>query len=309
MSHQSLRSALEGVAFTVPTPFTSDGSAVVHEHLASNLVALENEGGSIFVPCGNTGEYYSLSHEERVAVVETTVKTTSENSIIVAGAGGSTKTVLRLIEEYERLGVDAVMVMNPNHVYIDEGGLIDYYERIANSTDLGVVVYKRGERITETVLEAVTAIENVVAVKYAVNDVDGFSQAVHASHEDVTWLTGIAERFAPSYAMEGADGFTTGIGNVVPEQVLALQEALEARNWKEAKRLRDVLRSYENIREEPTDHPPFSSAKNVPAVKHGLDVRGWHGGPVREPLRPLSSGDRKRVERMYERIREEPTYE
>lgn len=307
MSYQALQSALSGVAFTVPTPFTADGSEVVHEHLASNLLALEDAGGSIFVPCGNTGEYYSLTHDERVAVVETAVQTTSKNSIVVAGAGGSTQTVLRLIEEYERIGVDAVMVMNPSHVYIDEDGLIDYYERIANSTNLGVVVYKRGEAITDTVLEEITPIDNVVAVKYAVNDVDGFSQAVHAGHEDVTWLTGIAERFAPSYAMEGASGFTTGIGNVVPEQVLALQEALEANDWNEAKGLRDVLRPYENIREEPTDNPPFSSAKNVPAVKHGLDVRGWHGGPVREPLRPLSSEDCERVERIYNRISDEQT--
>lgn len=304
MSYQNLKSELAGVAFTVPTPFAASSDKIAHEHLASNLTRLEKAGGSIFVPCGNTGEYYSLTREERIAVVKTTIEATSSDSIVVAGAGGSTKTVLQLIEEYEQLGVDAVMVMNPSHVYINENGLVDYYERIANSTDLGVVVYKRGEAITDKVLENIIPIDNVVAIKYAVNDIDGFSQAAHANHEDVTWLTGIAERFAPSYAMEGADGFTTGIGNVVPEQVLELQEALESHSWKKAKDLRNILRPYENIRQEPTAHPSFSSAKNVPAVKHGLDVRGWYGGPVREPLRSLSSEDCDRVEKIYNQIRE-----
>lgn len=307
MGYESLRAALSSVAFTVPTPFTDSGDEVVHDHLASNIAAIEKAGGSVFIPCGNTGEYYSLSHEERVGVVETTANAASDDSVVIAGAGGSTKTVLRLIEEYERAGVDAVMVMNPSHVYIDEDGLIDYYQRIAAATDLGIVVYKRGAVITDAVLEAITPVENVVAVKYAVNDVNGFSQAVDAGAEDVTWLTGIAERFALSFALEGADGFTTGIGNVVPEHALALQTAIAAGNWEKARRLREVMRPFENLREEPTNDPTFSSAKNVPAVKYGLDVRGWHGGPVREPLRPLSAADRERVKAIYERIREEPT--
>jgi 4-hydroxy-tetrahydrodipicolinate synthase len=298
MSYDELQTDLAAVAFTTATPFSDDGDDVLINEIETTARTLYDAGARVFVPCGNTGEYYSLSRTERIDVVRTMVESLPADATVVGGAGGSTKDTIELLEAYEDAGADAAMIMSPAHAYVHERGLIKYYRTLASATDLGVVLYKRGPYITERVIDELASIENIVAVKYAINDVKAFSRMVETVSGDLVWLNGVAERYAPAYALEGADGFTTGIGNFVPGPVLELSRALAEDDWNRAKRIRDVLRPFEDFREEAGDRPPFGAAKNVPAVKFGLDRQGMYGGPVREPLVELSEEDQDRV-KMY----------
>ena len=302
MDYEQLRTRLADVAFTTAIPFTGEGGSVDHEALADNLEALYDAGARVFVANGNTGEYYALTYGERVEVVRTHVEAVGEEATVVAGAGGSTGTTVQLTREYEELGADCVMVMHPGHTYAHERGFADYYGRIADATDLGVVVYKRSHDVSRRVISELSERENVVAVKYAVNDIKDFSQSVADAPGEVTWINGIAERYAPAFAVEGAEGFTTGIGNFVPEAVLALRDATEAGDMERAREIRDVLRPYEDLREETGEENAIVAANNVPAVKYGMDLAGYVGGPVREPLVDLSEADKERAKRYYERI-------
>lgn len=304
MDNGEVKQQLQGVPFTTATPFSMDREEVLHDKLAENLQTLERAGAQIFIPCGNTGEYYSLSHDERVEVVATHVEATSEESTIIGGAGGSTKTATKLIDQYEQIGADAAMIMYPRHTYIHEQGLIDYYTTLAENTDLGLVLYKRGPTVSDKVLAEVSKLDNVVAIKYAVNDIKNFSQTVSDTPKDLVWLNGIAERYAPAFALEGAQGYTTGIGNFVPEAVLELSNAIEKKDWERARTIRDILRPYENLREETGTNNSLKNANNVPAVKYGMELAGQYGGPVREPLVELSSEDKKRTEKYYNQIQE-----
>ncbi|USZ72413.1 dihydrodipicolinate synthase family protein [Natronosalvus halobius] len=301
-AYGDLRESLQSVAFTTPTPFSADRDRVLHEEIEQNARTLYDAGARTFIPCGNTGEYYSLSQDERIDVIQSTVDALPDDATVVGGVGGSAKNAVELIEAYDTAGVDAVMVMYPRHTYIHEQGLIEYYRTLAAATDLGIVLYKRGDLLSETVLDDLSTIDNVVAVKYAVNDVKLFSRLVQTVSGDVEWLNGVAERYALAYAIEGADGFTTGIGNFVPKPVLALDEALSAGDWDRARRIKHALRPFEEFREEHGGGSAFSSAKNVPVVKYGQELQGMAGGPVREPLVELSSDDRDRVERYLERL-------
>lgn len=301
MQQTDLRESLRNVAFTTATPFTEDGQSVDHDAIRENLATIEQAGGELYVPCGNTGEYYSLTPEERVAVVETTAD--AVDGCVVAGAGGSVDDVVQYAESYADVGADGLMVMHPSHPYKHEVGLREYYEAIADRSPLGVVVYKRGTDVPDDVVVDLTEHENVVGVKYADANIKTFSRVVSASEGDVTWINGIAERFAPAFALEGAEGFTTGIGNFVPEETLALERAIEDRDWERARRIRDVLRPYESLRDEPGANNSLGSAYNIPAVKTGLELAGLTGGPVRPPLVELTDEDRERARHLYEQIR------
>lgn len=295
MVYNELRESLRNVGFTTPTPFSNDVDQVRHDAIKANAQTLYEAGARVFIPCGNTGEYYSLSQTERVEVVRSTVEALPSDTTVIGGAGGSTKNAIELLDAYEAAGADAAMIMYPRHTYIHEQGLVDYYRTLAATTDLGLIIYKRGPLLTETVLNKIASIENVVAVKYAVNDVKTFSRLVQTVSEDVVWINGVAERFTLAYALEGAEGFTTGIGNFVPNLVLALSHALSDENWERAKRMREILRPLEDLREESGGARQFKSAKNVPVVKLGLDFQGMCGGPVREPLIALSNEDENRI--------------
>lgn len=304
MSYEDLKDGLRDVAFTTTTPFTEDGEAVQHDAYARNLQALESAGARLFIPCGNTGEYYALDHEERVNVVRTTTESVGDDSFVIAGAGGSTKTVQSLVSQYESFGVDGVLIMHPDHTYVHEKGLYEYYRRIADSTDLGIVLYKRGHDVNDELIVNLSELENVVGVKYAVNDIEAFSRVTQSSAGDVVWSNGIAERFAPAFALEGAEGYTTGVGNFVPDATLALMEALRDGDLQEARRIRDLIRPFEDLREEPGSQNTISAANNVPAVKYGQELADLYGGPVREPLVELSAEDKERAEEYYQNIQD-----
>lgn len=301
MSHGVRESELRDVAFTTPTPFTEDGEEVRHDALADNLRFLERAGARLFIPCGNTGEYDSLTDDERVAVVRTHVETVGDDGTVVGGLAGSTKQVRSLAAGYEEAGADALMIMPPDHTYVHERGLDEYYRRIAAATELDVVLYKRGPAPTPRTLASLAEVDNVVGVKYARNDLREFA-ALTADVPELVWLDGVAERYAPGFAIEGAVGFTTGLGNFAPAISLALAEALHDADWERARRLREVVRPIEELREETGEDNSFPAANNVPVVKYGLELAGQTGGPVREPLVELSEDDRRRTREYYERI-------
>lgn len=302
MSYTAIKNDLQDVAFTLATPFSDDTECVLHDHLKKNIKAIEAGGGSLFIPCGNTGEYHALSHEERVEVVETTVAATRDDSTVIAGAGGNTKAVIRLLEEYATVGADGGMVMMPPHTYYHERGIKQHYHEIAESTDLPLVLYKRGPKLSDAALAELSEVNNIVGVKYAVNDINAFSEVVGTADGDVVWMNGIAERFTPAFSLEGAEGFTTGIGNFVPRPTLELMVALKNEEWDRAKSIRDSLRSFENLRDGCGQNNSFSSANNVPSVKFAMDLAGLYGGPVRSPLVKLAGEDQERARKYYQRI-------
>ena len=304
MNGAALRERFRDVAFTTAVPFTADGSDVRYDALAENLSSLYDAGARVFIPCGNTGEYYALSNRERKRVVETHVDATGSDATVAGGVGGSLGTVRSLATAYEDAGADAIMVMHPLHTYIHESGLREYYHAVCDLTDLGVVIYKRGPEVTRGVLSELSGRDDVVAVKFAVNDVKEFAETVEDAPGEVTWLNGLAERFALSYAIEGAEGFTTGIGNFAPEATLALFDAVDDEDWARARRIQRAVRPFEDLREETGDGNDLRAANNVPAVKYGMHLAGHHAGPVRPPLVELSESDADRAEEYYARIAE-----
>jgi 4-hydroxy-tetrahydrodipicolinate synthase len=302
MAHEDLKAALRGVAFTTPTPFTGDAQDVACEHLRSHARWLEDAGARGVVPCGNTGEYYSLTDTERTTVVAETVDAREDDATVIAGVGGSLHQARALADAYAEAGADGVMVMDPDHTYVHAEGLYDYYEGIASATDLGVVLYKRSDLLSRDLITRLAEVENVVGLKFAVNDVDAFSAVAGRVGDDLVLTTGIAERFAPAFALEGAEGFTSGIGGFAPGASLALMDALRAEDWARARRIRDRIRPYEDLREEPGANNAHPAANNVPAVKYGLELAGHYGGPVRPPLVGLAEEDRRRAEEYYHEL-------
>jgi 4-hydroxy-tetrahydrodipicolinate synthase len=304
MTHEPLRRSLANVAFTTTTPFTADGASVHREAVRENTAALVEAGAELVIPCGNTGEYYALGRDERVAVVAETVAAVDGDATVLAGAGGSVPEVTDLAEAYLDAGADGVMLMHPDHTHVHERGALEYYRAVADAVDAGLVVYKRGPQVPDDVVVRLSGMEQFVGVKYAVNDVKSFSDVAARVDDEFALVNGIAERFAPAFALEGAVGFTTGVGNFAPEAALELEAAIDDRDWERARAVRERIRPYEDLREEPGADSGLPAGNNVPAVKFGLELAGRYGGPVRPPLVDLSESDRERARERYRTMRE-----
>jgi len=301
LTADEIREHLRGVAVGLLTPF-DEGGSIRHDALAANARELYDAGVRTFLAAANISEYHSLSNEERVAVAETSVEALPADACVLAGVGGPTAEACELARSHERAGVDAMMVMPPDHTYVHERGLLDYYRELAAATDRPLSPYVRGFDPSVAFLTDLTRVDGVVGVKYAIEDPVKLGAATDAGADDVVWVDGLAEPYAVSFWAEGAEGFSAGVSNFRPEVGLALYDALAAGEWERARALRNACLPFQRFRGETGTDNEVPGAVSVPAVKQGLELAGLAGGAVREPLRPLSAEERGRVEDLYDRL-------
>jgi 4-hydroxy-tetrahydrodipicolinate synthase len=300
----SVRAGLRGVAVGLLTPF-GGGSEVAHTRLQENAERLYDRGARTFLACANISEYHSLSGEERAAVAETGVDALPGDATVLAGTGGPTADAQRLAREHEAAGADAVMVMPPDHTYVHERGLLEYYRRVADATDLPLVPYVRGFDPSVPFLADLSDLPAVVGVKYAIADARKLGRAVAAGADDTVWVDGLAEPYAVTFWVEGAEGFTAGVSNFEPRLGLALYDALAAGEYDRARALRDAAEPFQQFRGGTGPDNDLPGAVSVPAVKRGLERAGLHGGPVREPIVELSDADRERADELYDQLQDD----
>jgi len=296
-----VKERLRGVAVGLLTPFDEAGE-IEHWKIEENAKAHYEKGIRTFLAAANISEYHSLSNEERVAVTETSVDALPDDACVLAGVGGSTQNARELINAYDRIGADAMMIMPPDFTYIHEQGLLEYYQRLAESTDTPLVPYVRGFDPSIDYLGDLTRVDGVAGIKYALDDPVKLGAGVSAGSDDVVWVNGLAEPPALAFWAEGVEGFSAGVSNFRPEVGLELFDALSNENWERARELRNLCLPYQRFREETGQNNEIDGAISIPVVKKGLELAGLHGGTVREPLQPLSPEDEQRAEELYEQL-------
>ncbi len=304
LSRERVKERLRGVAVGLLTPFDEDGD-IEHEKIAENARAHYESGVRTFLAAANISEYHSLSRDERVGVVETSLDALPSDACVLAGVGGSTSEARDLIRAYDRVGADAMMVMPPDHTYVHERGLLEYYRRLGAATDAPLVPYVKGFDPSVDYLARLTRVDSVAGIKYALDDPVKLGAGAAAGDDDVVWVDGLAEPYAVSFWAEGAEGFSAGVSNFRPEVGLELYDALAAGEWGRARELRDVCLPYMRFRDETGADNQIPGAVSVPAVKEGLELAGLHGGGVREPIRPLGPEEREKAATLYARLDEE----
>ena len=301
LSADDVQARLRDVAVGLLTPFDEE-LAIEHWKISENAQSLYNDGIHTFLAAANISEYHSLSREERIEVTKTSVEALPSDACILAGVGGSTPEAKTLLEAYDRIGVDAIMIMPPDHTYTHEQGILDYYRNLDTATETPLVPYIRGLDPSVEFLADLTRIDGVVGVKYALEDAVKLGQSIAAGDDDVVWINGLAEPLAVSFWNEGIEGFSAGVSNFRPEIGLELFDALATEDWERARKLRNVCMPFQNFREGTGERNEISGAVSVPAVKKGLELAGLHGGAVREPIRPLSEADEERAIALYKQL-------
>ncbi|MGW7241346.1 dihydrodipicolinate synthase family protein [Streptomyces sp. NPDC054804] len=291
VAFETQRAALADVVAIPVTPFAADGSVDRAAHRAL-LRRLLDGGIRTLTPNGNTGEFYALTPEERRLVTELTVDEAGERAMVLVGVGHDVPTAVASARHARECGVRMVMVHQPVHPYVSQGGWVDYHRAIAEAVpELGVVPYLRNAQLPGARLaELADACPNVIGVKYAVPDAARFAAfARDAGLDRFVWVAGLAEPYAPSYFSAGATGFTSGLVNVAPTVSLNMIEALRSGDYPAAMKVWEQIRRFEELR------AAHGSADNVTVVKEALASLGLCRRDVRPPSRQLPEEERAEV--------------
>jgi 4-hydroxy-tetrahydrodipicolinate synthase len=91
---------------------------------------------------GTTGEFNTLSFDERVNLYETAIKVVNGRCPIIAGTGAaSTRETVALTNAAVKAGIKACMIVGPYYCKPTQEAIYDHYIRILNETDADLFIY------------------------------------------------------------------------------------------------------------------------------------------------------------------------
>ena len=167
---EDMMALLHGVIPVLMTPFTEEKQEVNERVLRAFIRRYLNANVHGLFCLGTNGEFFTLTQEEKIRIVEIAVQEAKGKVPIYAGTGGiSTREVVQLSEKMEELGADALSVITPYFLPLTQDELIGHYRSIAASVSLPIVLYnfpdRTGVRIEPSTVAELAKIPNIVAIK------------------------------------------------------------------------------------------------------------------------------------------------
>src|SRR5205807_954928 len=122
-----MRTTWTGVGTALVTPFTRSGD--LDQAAVRRLGRRQIDAGIHFlVPCGTTGENPTLTHAERLRIVEILVDEAAGRVPVLAGAGGyNTSDVIRLAADMQKAGASGLLSVTPYYNKPTQEGLFQHY--------------------------------------------------------------------------------------------------------------------------------------------------------------------------------------
>ena len=258
------------------TPMRADGSQDIDgaQRLAAHLVANGNDG---LIINGTTGESPTTTDAENRDLVRAIVDAVPGIPILAGVGTNDTEHTLRLAADAEKAGATALLVVTPYYNKPPQAGLVKHFERVANSTDLPVMLYdipgRSGVPIQPETIVRLAEHPQIVAVKDAKGDLTSTAQVL--AQCDLAYYSGDDANLLPLLAI-GAVGHIGVSSHVLGVQMHQMLDAYFAGNVAEAGALhRKMLASWLAF-----NHQSMGAIM----VKAALDMLGLPSGPVRMPL-------------------------
>ena len=294
------REQLHTVQLVPITAFDAEGQLNL-EPMARLMARSYEAGIRVFLPCAGSAEFHALQPSEIISVIEIVRDSVGDDAVVVAPTGYHAEHAIELANQAHAAGADAGLVMPLSFPYLSDAGARDHLLRIFDQSKLPMMVYKKGDLPSDELLLELADHDNLVGVKYAVNNMDAFTRVIRADQGRIDWFCGTAERFAPFYALAGAPGYTSGAGNICPRLTLAMHAAIQQGEWEEALRLQEILLPIEYYRSRDND------SYNVSMLKHGIKQTGLDFGVPRPPQRQLDEQEMQEIDLLVAPILEAET--
>ena len=280
---------LGGLFPPIPTPFTAKGGLALSA-LKKNLAYWNQFDLRGFVVLGSNGEFIFLSGQEKLKVLETARTATPPDRLLIAGTGcQSTLGTIELTEAAAKIGADAALVLTPSYYKgrMTPEALVRHYQAVADASPIPVLIYNMpactGIDLDAATIAAIAAHTNIIGLKDSGGNVVKMGDVRRLVGPEFQVLAGSASFLLPALSV-GAVGGVLTLANIAPEQCLAIHQYFQNGEWKQAREIQ--------VRMIPVN-TAVTRGWGIPALKAAMDMLGLYGGPVRQPLLPLSE-DMKR---------------
>jgi 5-dehydro-4-deoxyglucarate dehydratase len=298
MQPSELRQQLRGVIGFPVTPFKADLSLNLDGLRTNVRTMLKQPLCAVVAPAG-TGELYSLSSAEHLAVVKLVVEEVKGRVPVLAGTGFNPAIAVELAKQAAAAGANGILAFPPYYPAGEEDGLFAYYRGIAEATELGMLIYTRDWfNPAPAFVERLTQIPNLIAWKDGQADTRRYQMIRQRVGDRLHWIGGAGDDMVPAYYSIGIRAYTSSIANVAPRLSVRLHELASAGHSDELNNLMNELVI-----------PLYAlrarrKGYEVSVMKAMMDMIGLAGGPVRPPLVDVTADDLHVLRKMIERWRE-----
>ena len=235
-----MRTPFTGVGTALITPFSKGGA--LDEAAVKRLAKRQIDAGVHFlVPCGTTGESPTLTHREKLRVVELVVEEAAGKVPVMAGAGGyDTREAIELSRDMEKVGANGLLHVSPYYNKPTQEGQYQHFKALAGSTRLPIMLYsiqgRTGVNIDVATLVRLAEIPTVVGVKEASGNVTQVCDICRHVLSDFIVLSGDDALTLPIMAV-GGRGVISVASNEIPREMVQMVEAAERNDFAAAREI------------------------------------------------------------------------
>lgn len=212
------------------TPFTREGAVDLPalEKIVEHIIAGGCQG---LMVCGTTGEFASMTVEQRIALGRAAARIARGRMLVFGGIGDtSLEHSLRLAREFLASGADAVVGNLPSYYPLTPDMVEGYFTRLADAVEGPLYLYNIPQTTRQSIpLEIVEKLSHhprIAGIKDS--EPDGARQEelcrMFAGRPDFAVFCG-SIAFASRAMRAGADGMVPGGANIAPGIARALMDA------------------------------------------------------------------------------------
>jgi 4-hydroxy-tetrahydrodipicolinate synthase len=166
------KKTLHGVWTALPTIFTRDdrvddaANAANLEHCISKL----NLAGHYCL--GNVGEFWAMTNEERMRVMDINVETAKGRVPLIAGCHHQNPyEAITLAQHAQSIGIDFVIILTPYMAARNDDAVMEYFKLVCERVDIGVVLFNTEQTypISTKLAQRLAALPNICGFKQGVS--------------------------------------------------------------------------------------------------------------------------------------------
>ena len=281
------------------TPFTEGGKSIDYPAWGRFLDWQLASGVPGIIILGTTGEFLTITDDERGAFVEATVKHIAGRIPVLVGAMNAyTPIAVRNARQAQDLGADGLMIIPPYYYTPTDDEIFNYYKAICEGCDLPIMLYNNP--YTSNVDMSAKLVGRLTRAFDQIRYIKEASQRIERIHAIIRETDGVMNVWAGQQVLEsykmGAKGYVNPYGNYIPRASVKFVEYAEQGRWEDVWAIQSMIQKFDAIIT--AGHPLYGHQCYSKAL---AAAAGYPVGDVRPPITTFASlGDegRERVARM-----------
>ena len=279
----------KGIGTALITPMTPEGK--IDYAAMERLVQRQLEAGiDALIVCATTGEAPTLQDDEHIEIIRFVADLAKGKTPIVAGTGSNyTDHAVEMSIKARDAGADALLCVTPYYNKCTQRGLIESYTKIADATELPMIVYnvpgRTGVNIKPATYEKLADHPKIVGIKEANGDISSVVDTMARCGHKIDMYSGNDDQIVPILSMGGI-GCISVLSNVLPAETKAITECWFAGDCAGAARLQ--------MKYKPLVDALFSEVNPIPA-KAALAAMGLCSDYARLPLTRMEEDTRNNL--------------